>query len=95
MLLAAVARPRWDNNTNEYFDGKLCISLFTINKTAKRNSRNHTAGTPVMKSMDSITADQYRNLLMYHVLPVIKTKWPGNLSDTRIKIQQDNTRPQI
>ena len=48
-----------------------------------------------MKSMDSITADQYLSMLMYHVLPEIKTKWSGNLSSTRIKIQQDNARPHI
>ena len=48
-----------------------------------------------MKSMDSITADQYCNMLMSHVLPTIKTKWPGNLSETTIKIQQDNARPYI
>ena len=50
---------------------------------------------PVMKSMDSITADQYCDTLIDHVLPAIKTKWPGNLSDTRIKIQQDSARPHI
>ena len=95
MFLAAVARPRWDSTNNKHFDGKLGIWPFTIIETAKRNSRNCAAGTPVMKSMDSITADQYCLMLMSHVLPAIKTKWPGNLSDTTIKIQQDNARPHI
>ena len=62
---------------------------------AKINSINRTTGTPVMKSMDSITTNKYHNELIYHVLPAIKIKWPGNLSNTRIKIQQDNAGPHI
>ena len=95
MFLAAVVRPRWDSINNKYFDGKLGIWPLTIIETTKRKCRNCTAWMLVMKSMDSITADQYCDTLMYHVVPAIKTKWPGNLSDTRIKIQQDNARPHI
>ena len=53
MFLAVVACPRWNTKTNRQFDGKNGIWQFTIMGTAKRNSRNCTAGTPVMKSMDS------------------------------------------
>ena len=74
MFLAAVACPRWDSINNKHFDGKLGIWPFIIIETAKRNSRNRAAGTPVMKSMDSITADQYCLTLMSHVLPAIKKK---------------------
>ena len=42
--------------------------------------------------MGSITADPYCLTQMSHILPPIKTKWPGNLSDTTIKTQQDNVR---
>ena len=48
-----------------------------------------------MKSMDCITVDEYHDTLMSQVLPAIIIKWPGNLSDTTIKIQQENTRPHI
>ena len=90
MLLASVAHPRWDSINNKHFNGKLGIWYFTIIEIAKRNSRNSAAGTSVMKSMDSITADQYYLTLMSHVLQAIKIKWPGDLSDTAIEIQQDN-----
>ena len=46
----------------------------TIIEAAKRNSRNCAFGVPVIKLMDSIIMDQYHNMLMYHVLPTIKTK---------------------
>ena len=95
MCLAAVACTRWDSINNEYFDGKLDIWPFIIIEAAKRNSRNCAARTPVIKSLDSITVDQYRNMLMSHVLPAIKTNWPSSLSHTTIKIQQNNTRPHI
>ena len=85
-VLEAVTRPRWDSISNKHFDGKLGIWPFTIIETAKRNSRNSSAGTLV---------NQYCLMLMPHVLPAIKTKWPGNLSNTRSKIQQDNARPRI
>ena len=86
---------RRDTITNKHSDGKVGIWPFTIIETAKRNSRNRAAGTPVIRSKNSITTDQYCNMLIYHVLPVIKIKWRGNLSGTIIKIQQDNARPHI
>ena len=49
----------------------------------------------IQRGENSITADQFHRMLMSHVLQVIKTKWLGNLSDTTIKIQQDNVRPHI
>ena len=39
--------------------------------------------------------DQYRRILINFVFPTIKTKWPLNSTQEKIKIQQDNGRPHI
>ena len=40
MFLAAVARPRFDQHTNEWFNGKIGIWTFLKQEHAKRNSKN-------------------------------------------------------
>ena len=76
MFLAAVVCPRWNTITNRQFDRKIDICPFTIMQSAKRNSRDCVADTPVMKSMDCVSRDQYRRMLIIFVLHAIKTKWP-------------------
>ncbi|KAF0747407.1 hypothetical protein AaE_007741 [Aphanomyces astaci] len=50
MFLSAVARPRWNNNTGEWFDGKLRTWHFTEMAPAMRSSRNRPAGTMELKT---------------------------------------------
>ena len=56
---------------------------------------NLAACTPVMKSMDSVSRDEYRRVLISFVFPAIKIKWPFNAIQENIKIQQDNARPHM
>ena len=94
MFLAAVARPRWNTAANKQFDGKIGICPFTKVEIVKRGSRNRPAGTPVTKTVDSVTNVEYRNMLIHKVLPAIREKWPDRSAMT-IRIQQDNARPHI
>ncbi|ETM45745.1 hypothetical protein L914_09280, partial [Phytophthora nicotianae] len=45
IMLAAVARPRWDPDSRTYFDGKLGIWPFIERKPAVRSSPRRPAGT--------------------------------------------------
>ncbi|ETV89899.1 hypothetical protein H310_15260 [Aphanomyces invadans] len=47
MLLAAVARPRYDTERGTYFDGKIGMWPIVEYRPAQRNSRNRSAGTIV------------------------------------------------
>ncbi|KAH7835464.1 hypothetical protein Vadar_026303 [Vaccinium darrowii] len=95
MFLAAVARPRFDDNHNEVFSGKIGIFPFTIKEPAKRSSKNREAGTLVTKAITAVTKDITRSYLIEKVLPAIRSKWPQSSEIETIYIQQDNARPHI
>lgn len=94
MFLAAVARPRHDEERGEMFDGKLGIWPFVEWIPAQRNSVNRPHGTLEMKPV-TVTRDVYRQMLVQHVIPAIKTKWPARERGNVIYIQQDNARPHV
>ncbi|ETV78434.1 hypothetical protein H257_07974 [Aphanomyces astaci] len=91
MCLSAVARTRWDDNKEEWFDGKIGTWHFTETVPAQRRSSRRDAGTPVMKTV-SVTRETYKKMLIEQVIPAIRCKWPSTETKT-IKIQQDNARP--
>ncbi|ETV80254.1 hypothetical protein H257_06595 [Aphanomyces astaci] len=81
MFLSAVARPRWDNSKEEWFDGR------------SRRSCRRDAGTPVVKTVN-VTRPTFKAMLIDNVIPTIRSKWPSGESRA-IKIQQDNARPHM
>ncbi|XP_049373035.1 uncharacterized protein LOC125838026 [Solanum verrucosum] len=93
--MAAVARPRFDQNGVELFSGKIGIFPFVVKEAAKRNSKNRAARTLETKPILSVTKDITRDCLIKKVLPAIRSKWPISESNTLIFIQQDNARPHI
>ena len=93
MFLAAVARPRWDYERNEWFDGKIGTWHFTEEVPAVRCSRNRPAGTMETKPVN-VDRSVYKAMLLDKVIPAIKSKWPTHESKC-VKIQQDNARPHI
>ncbi|CAL5349588.1 unnamed protein product [Camellia sinensis] len=95
MFLAAVARPRFDENKNEEFSGKIGIWPFTYKEPAKKNSKNRAAGTLETKAIVSVTKDVIRACLIEKVLPAIRSKWPCSSAMNIIFIQQDNARPHV
>ncbi|XP_028061599.1 uncharacterized protein LOC114265064 [Camellia sinensis] len=95
MFLVAVARPRFDENKNEEFLGKIEIWPFTYKEPAKKNSKNRAAGTLETKAIVSVTKDVIRACLIEKVLSAIQSKWPCSSAMNTIFIQQDNARPQV
>nr|GMD88115.1 Transposase, Tc1-like protein [Ipomoea batatas] len=94
MFLCAVARPRFDLERNEMFDGKIGMFPFVYKEPAKRRSKNREAGTLETKPIESVNKEVTRKWLIDYVLPAIRAKWPLSSSKT-IYIQQDNARPHI
>nr|GLL29754.1 uncharacterized protein LOC109190808 isoform X1 [Ipomoea trifida] len=94
MFLCAVARPRFDLERNEMFDGKIGMFPFVYKEAAKRRSKNREAGTLETKPIESVNKEVTRKWLIDYVLLAIRAKWPPSSSKT-IYIQQDNARPHI
>ncbi|KAF0717758.1 Aste57867_2111 [Aphanomyces stellatus] len=87
MFLSAVARPRYIDDTDTWWDGKIGTWPFVEIVPAARSSVNRPAGTPEMKSV-SVIRDVYRSFLIEKVLPAILDKWPN--AKKIVKLQQDN-----
>ncbi|KAE9007553.1 hypothetical protein PR001_g16941 [Phytophthora rubi] len=93
MFLAAVARPRFDNNGHVLFDGKIGIWDFTHKVDAQHSSKNRPAGTLETKNLDTVNREVYKRYLLEHIIPAIKSKWPVWDKSSPIVIQQDNATP--
>jgi hypothetical protein len=92
MFLCAVARPRFDNGRNQWFDGKLGLWPVGVQGTAQRSSANRPAGTPVWRNIN-VTRDVYRSMLIEQLFPAIQQKWP--VGPGPIIIQQDGAKAHI
>ncbi|XP_045831165.1 uncharacterized protein LOC123922494 [Trifolium pratense] len=90
MFLVAMARPRFDDDNNETFSGKIGMWPLVVEEPAIRSSVNRPAGTLVTKPITSITKEVSRNFLINKILPAIKEKWPRDSIRETIYIQQDN-----
>jgi hypothetical protein len=76
MILCAVARPRYDSQSNCTFDGKIgCFPLITY-EVVKRPSVNRPASTIEIKPMDSVNKEVIRDFMIQKILPAIRAKWP-------------------
>lgn len=98
MFLVVVARPRFDDDNNTQFDGKIGIFPFVREEAAQISSKNRVDGTLETKACNSITKDIYRSYLLEKVVPEIRKKWPLFSSLTiyvQHYVQQDNARPYI
>ncbi|KAG3088615.1 hypothetical protein PI124_g14326 [Phytophthora idaei] len=76
MVLAAVARPRYDPTTAEFFDGKVGGWAFFTHESAKRSSCNRPKGTMVPYPVP-VNTDSHRNMLVEHILPSIRAEFPA------------------
>ncbi|KAH9095054.1 hypothetical protein LEN26_017931 [Aphanomyces euteiches] len=90
MFLAAVARPRFDEDGSCVFDGKVGMWPIVDQVPAARNSRKRCAGTMVT-TLINVTADVYLDLITNKVIPAIKSKFPSE--NKRILLQHDNATP--
>ncbi|KAF0709244.1 hypothetical protein AaE_012926, partial [Aphanomyces astaci] len=92
MFLTAVARPRFNEDTQKWWDGKIGASPFIETVLAQRSSTNRAAGTSETKPV-TVTKDVYRAYLVYKVLPSIVRRWPS--TDRKIKLQHDNAKAHV
>lgn len=95
MFLAAIARPRFDEDKNVKFSGKIGIFPFVTKEPAKRSSVNRVAGTLETKAMTSVARDTVRSFLIEKVLKSIREKWPIEDLNKLIFIQQDNAKTHV
>ena len=92
MFLCAVARPRFDENGNCFFDGKIGMWPFVEYTRAQRTSENRPAGTLIVRPV-SCDRPRYRQFMCHHVVPAIKEKWPDR--NRNVIIQQDGASSHI
>ncbi|KAL9666557.1 hypothetical protein QQ045_000892 [Rhodiola kirilowii] len=95
MFTAVVARPRFNSEGQCIFDGKIGIFPFTYQEPAKRSSKNREKGTVVTKLVESVNKKVTRSMLINHIIPAIKAKWPQDGAHKTIFIQQDNAKTHI
>ena len=95
MFLAAMARPRFDEEGNETFSGKIGVFPFVTLQPAIRRSKNRDAGTLELKASNSVKREDIRACLIEKVIPVIHEKWPAEDQGKTIFIQQDNARTHV
>ncbi|XP_010667659.1 uncharacterized protein LOC104884671 [Beta vulgaris subsp. vulgaris] len=96
MFTAVVGRPRYNEDGECTFDGKIGIFPFTYQEAAKRSSKNRPKGTMVTKTIESVNQRVTKQMLIEQIIPAIKAKWPQD--DGRPKtifIQQDNAKAHI
>lgn len=95
MFVAAVARPRFDNEGKETFSGKIGIFPFVYEQPARRSSVNRAAGTIERKPITSVTREVNKTFMMSKILPALKNCWPIEDVGKTIFIQQDNAKSHI
>ncbi|VFQ64020.1 unnamed protein product [Cuscuta campestris] len=86
-------RPRFGDDGQVLWDGKIGIFPFTFQEAAKRTSKNRSAGTMKTKPIPKITRDVMREMMVQQLLPAIREKWPQ--SSKHVFIQQDNAKPHV
>nr|XP_045083444.1 uncharacterized protein LOC123493618 [Aegilops tauschii subsp. strangulata] len=94
MFLTDVAKPRYNEDGEMTFDGKLGIWPFVIETEAQRTSHNRDRGTIELRPV-KVTRHVCRDYLINKVIPAIQDKWPDGDEDTMIFIQQDNATPHV
>ncbi|XP_021848063.1 uncharacterized protein [Spinacia oleracea] len=93
--MVAVARPRWGQDGQCEWDGKLGIFPFTDAVAAKRTSKNRVKGTIETKPIKSVNQIATRAMLINYLIPAIKEKWPPHEGEKVIYIIQDNAKAHI
>ncbi|KAG2822335.1 hypothetical protein PC129_g19417 [Phytophthora cactorum] len=94
MMLAVVARPRWNAASGSYFDSKLDIWPFIVQEPAVRSGSRRPAGTMITKE-GRVNKGTYRKMPIQHLLPAVRERWPSVCDGELLRVQQDNTPAHI
>jgi len=82
MFLAAVARPRFDEDGNCTFDGKIGIWTMVEKVRTKRSSKYRKKGT-IDTTPININSKVYLKYVKEKVFPAVQRKWPGATPSAR------------
>ena len=88
MCLTAVARPRQDPATGDWWDGKIGTWFFVEQVPAKKNSKKWRAGTLVTETVN-VNRENTCTMYIEKLLPAIMEKWPA-WEERKVRIQFDN-----
>jgi hypothetical protein len=91
MFLCALARPRYNNTTRQWFDGLIGIYPVGEFDMYKRSSANHERGDLKWTNI-SLDRDEYQQMMIDLVLPDIKRKMPIN---NNVIVQQDGAKAHL
>ena len=92
MFLSAVTRPRFDDEGNCIFDGKIGIWPFIQKVQAKRNSKNRCKGTWVTEPV-KVNKKLYTQFMCKKVALAIKRKFKKYAPNVRkVGVQHDNAK---
>jgi hypothetical protein len=94
MFLCAIARPRYDAAGVCTFNGKIGMWPFVEQAVAARRSVNRPRGAIIQRPV-VCTKNVYRRMMIEHVVPAIKRRWPDQRGLTRITIQHDGASAHI
>jgi len=89
MSLCAVARPRFDDNGDCTFTGKIGMWPFVETVIAQRSSVNRPAGTAETKSI-KVNLATYRKYIVEKLLPAVRRVWPDRRA--KVRLQHDNAK---
>jgi hypothetical protein len=91
MFLCALARPRYNNTTRQWFDG--LIGIYPVGKfnIYQRSSANHERGDLKWTNI-SLDREEYQKMMIKLELPDIKRKMPIN---NNIIVQQDGAKAHL
>jgi hypothetical protein len=92
MIFAAVARPRFNDQGECTFDGKIRVFPYVERVAAQHVSRNCPCGHIETKLLP-VGKNQYREFTIQKVTPAIRDKWPCR--NQKIVIQQDGASSHI
>jgi hypothetical protein len=98
MFMAAVARPQWDPQRNEHFDGKIGTWPFVrqeaqplLEHEVDMKPPPHVSQTTFVP-METVTKDDVQRMITELILPAIRQKMPPHLMHGPIYIQQDSAK---
>ena len=93
MCLTAMARPRQNVVTKEWWDGKIGTWFFVEKIPAKRSSKHRPAGTLESKPV-KVNKTVFTQKCIDDLIPAIEAKWP-TWSPKRVRIQQDKGKCRV
>lgn len=95
MFMAAVARPQWDPQKNEYFDGKIGTWPFVREEMQMQEAEMklpQQIPERTFVALETVMKDDVQRMITELIVPAIRQKMPVHLMHGSIYIQQDSAK---